>query len=293
MGRRRPHRSAGLIGAVGLAAMLSVAPACSGSGEGATSAAAPGVTVTEPGCQLAEPEVLEVEVVRTMGHSTEDYTQGLAVRGDEIIEGTGRVGESKLKVLDLATGEERSSVDLPTEVFGEGVTLTDDGIIQLTWKDGVAYRWNPEATEIVGEFRYDGEGWGLTTLDDGRLVMSDGSDNLTFRDPATFEELDRFTVQRDGGPTDLLNELDFDGESLWANRYQTDELLRIDPTCLMVTGVADLAPLVDDATATAEDAGTPIDVVNGVAHIPDTDRYLLTGKWWPTTYEVRISSVND
>jgi glutamine cyclotransferase len=118
--------------------------------------------------------------------------------------------------------------------------------------------------------------------------MSDGSDELTWRDPEDFTVVDRRVVRRDGGDADRLNELEWDGEWLWANRYQTDELVRIDPDCGVVTGVADLAALRADAERQAEVSGDEIDVVNGVAHLPGTDRYLLTGKWWPTTYEVRI-----
>ncbi|MFN7147908.1 MAG: glutaminyl-peptide cyclotransferase, partial [Microthrixaceae bacterium] len=106
--------------------------------------------------------------------------------------------------------------------------------------------------------------------------------------PVDFSVLERRTVRRDGGDADRLNELEWDGEWLWANRYQTDELLRIDPECGVVTGVADLSELRADAERQAEATGDEIDVVTGVARLPGTDRYLLTGKWWPTTYEVRI-----
>ena len=245
---------------------------------------------TPPGCgPLEAPDELAVEVVGTRLHAADAYTQGFVVVGDRLYESTGRVGESTLRELDPDSGDELRRIELPGDVFGEGLAATSDGrLVQLTWTSGVAFVWDLDSLEQVDELRYDGEGWGLTTLDDGTLLMSDGSDALTRRDPDDFSVLDRQRVRRAGGDADLLNELEWDGESLWANRYQTDELLRIDPTCSVVTGVADLSELRLDAEQAAEASGEPIDVVNGVAHLPGTDRYLLTGKWWPTTYEVRI-----
>lgn len=241
------------------------------------------------GCEMAEPEQVRVEVLDTLPHPTDAYTQGAVARGDELLISTGLVGESTLRVLDVGTGEELSSVDLPAEVFGEGLALAGDGAVQLTWTDGVAYRWNADMTEIVDEYTYDGEGWGLTTLADGTLVMSDGSERLTWRDPDAFDEVARGAVRRVGGSADMLNELEFDGESIWANRYTTDELLRIDPDCLVVTGVADLSELREDAEERAAAAGDEIDVTNGVAHLPDSDTFILMGKWWPTMYHVRLT----
>lgn len=247
-------------------------------------------TAASADCVPTEPERLQVEVLRTVPHDPEAYTQGLVVVGDRLFESTGREGASTVRELDPDTGEVLASEPLAADEFGEGLTLTDDGrLVQLTWLDGVAYEWDPDGLERLGSFSYEGEGWGLSTLDDGTLVMTDGSDELILRDPDDFIETERRTVQRADGPADRLNELEWDGTALWANRYQTDELVRIDPDCAVVTGVADLSALRRDAAAAAAEAGTPIDVTNGVAHLPGTDRYLVTGKWWPTMYEVRIS----
>ena len=117
--------------------------------------------------------------------------------------------------------------------------------------------------------------------------MSDGSDELVQRDPADFSETDRWRVQRDGGPTDQLNELEWDGTHLWANRWQTDEILRIDLACRRVDGVVDASALAADAAATSSAPGDD-DVLNGIAHLPGTDRFLVTGKLWPTLFEVRF-----
>jgi glutamine cyclotransferase len=252
--------------------------------------AAPDASAGAERCEPAEPADLRVEVVRTVPHDPQAYTQGLVMMGERLFESTGREGESTVREVDPATGEVLRRVDLAPDEFGEGLTVTDEGrLVQLTWTEGVAYEWDPDTLEQLGSFRYDGEGWGLTTLDDGTLAMSDGSDELALRDPEDFAEQALRRVQRVGGGTDMLNELEWDGDAMWANRYQTDELLRIDPDCAVVTGVADLGPLREDAAAVAAASGTPIDVTNGIAHIPGTDRYLVTGKWWPTMYEVRIS----
>ena len=237
-------------------------------------------------CMPARPATLDVEVVRTLEHDPDAYTQGLLVHDGRVYEGTGIEGRSTVRELDPATGDVVVERDLLDDQFGEGLAISGDELVQLTWTDGVAYRWSLPELEPLGEHTYSGEGWGLTTLADGTLVMSDGSDVLAVRDPDDFEVLERRRVLRQDGPADQLNELEFDGESLWANRYRSDELLRIDPGCATVTGVADLSALRADATEQAD--GERIDVTNGVAHLPGTDRFLLTGKWWPTMYEVRL-----
>src|SRR5690606_6476713 len=136
----------------------------------------------------------------------------------------------------------------------------DDRLVQLTWTEGRALVWNRSELTAVGEHRYDGEGWGISTLDDGRLVMSDGSDTLTVRDPDDFSVLERWQITRADGAADRLNELEWDGERLWANRWQTDEIVRIDLRCRRVDGVLDASALTARAATAA--AGRPIDVLN-------------------------------
>ena len=287
----------------GLLLLALVAGGCSdgaegadGANEGTTTAApvTPADMVDPPGdpsdpCRTGAPESLVPEVVRTLEHDPNAYTQGLVVHDGRLFESTGLEGRSSIRELDPASGRVLRSEPLDDDVFGEGLAVGDDGrLVQLTWTDGIAYERDADTFEELGRFEYDGEGWGLTTLADGRLVMSDGSDELVIRDPATFEALDSITVQRQGDAADRLNELEFDGTHVWANRYQTDEVLRIDLDCGLVTGVLD----VGDLTRAARDAATEGDpspeVSNGIAHLPGTDRYLLTGKRWPTMYEVTL-----
>lgn len=264
--------------------------ACGGVDEGAgdtvppvaePEAAAPGGT-----CEPTPPAELEVDVGRTLPHAQDAFTQGFEVVDGELFKSTGRVGESSVRVVDLDDGSELRRIEVP-DVFGEGLTADDRGRIwQLTWTEGIAFVRDPDTLEELERFEYEGEGWGLAALDDGRLVMSDGSDRLTVRDPDDFSVLEVWEVGRDGGPADRLNELEWDGERLWANRYLTDELVRIDVRCRVVDGVADLSELRAQAASLA--GGAEIDVTNGVAHLPGTDRYLVTGKLWPVMFEVQL-----
>jgi glutamine cyclotransferase len=236
----------------------------------------------------APPERLTVEVLDLRPHDPTAFTQGLLVVDGALYESTGQEGESTVREVDPVTGEVRRSVPLEPDLFGEGLTAVgDDRLVQLTWQHGRALVWDREDLSLVDEHAYDGEGWGITTLDDGRLVMSDGSDELAVRDPGDFAELERWTVERARGPADRLNELEWDGEHVWANRWQTDEIVRIDPDCHHVEAVVDASALSEWARDVAE-PGHDIDVLNGIAHLPGTDRFLVTGKDWPAMFEVRF-----
>lgn len=242
------------------------------------------------GCAPRAPQRLLPDVVRELAHPNDAYTQGLVVHDGALYESTGLVGESTLRELDPDTGQEVRRTDVDPAVFGEGLAVGHDGrLVQLTWKDGVAYEWDAATFTEVRRFSYRGEGWGLTTLDDGTLVMSDGSDRLVERNPDDFAVTDSYTVRRKDGPADSLNELEWDGEHLWANRYRTDEVLRIDAACATVTGVLDISQLTRAAGERVRPGDPELGVGNGIAHLPGTDRYLLTGKNWPVMFEVTLA----
>lgn len=235
-----------------------------------------------------EPTPLRAEVLAEHPHDPTAFTQGLVVVDGALYESTGRRGHSSVREVDLDSGRVLRSTDLDLELFGEGLTAVgDDRLVQLTWTEGRALVWNRSELTAVGEHRYDGEGWGISTLDDGRLVMSDGSDTLTVRDPDDFSVLERWQITRADGAADRLNELEWDGERLWANRWQTDEIVRIDLRCRRVDGVLDASALTARAATAA--AGRPIDVLNGIAHLPDSGDLLLTGKYWPLLFEVAVT----
>ncbi len=281
--------------AVAVAVVVALAASgCSGADDDAvtstTTSTAPLVTDTVPADCGPEvvPEGLGLELIDEVPHDPDAFTQGFLVIDGVLYESTGQRGRSTVRKVDPDTGEVLESTDLDPELFGEGLaTVGDDRLVQLTWTEGRALVWDREDLTLVGEHTYEGEGWGITTLDDGQLVMSDGSDVLTFRDPEDFSVVRRIRITRPGGAADQLNELEWDGEHLWANRWRTDEIVRIDLRCGRVDGVIDATALRLRAESTAEE-DEPIDVLNGIAHVPDTDELLLTGKEWPSTYRVRV-----
>ena len=239
------------------------------------------------GCAAAAPaspvSVLQLRpvVLAEIPHDRDAFTQGLELGPDGVLyEGTGLAGRSQLRELDAATGAVRRAVPLPRELFGEGITLVDDRIWQLTWKDGVALEWDRAGFRLLREVPIDGEGWGLCR-DGNRLIRSDGSDRLRFHDPVTFAETGSVSVTLDGRPVTELNELECVDGQVWANVWQTDRIVRIDPADGRVTAVVDAAGLLDPA----ERSGA--DVLNGIAAVGDGE-YLVTGKLWPTTFRVRF-----
>ncbi|MGP4111913.1 glutaminyl-peptide cyclotransferase [Streptomyces sp. 4N509B] len=233
--------------------------------------------------QPAEPELLRVEVIETMPHDVEAFTQGLEVRDGVLYEGTGLWGESFVSATDLDSGEELARVDLPAPLFGEGITLTDTSLWQLTWQDGVAFERDPATLQERRTVEYEGEGWGLCHQpSEDRLVMSDGSGTLTFRDPETFEVTGSVEVLSGGEPVSQLNELECVDDEVYANVWMSDTILRIDPATGTVTGEIDASGLL-----TAEEAQNA-DVLNGIARAPECDTFLVTGKLWPHLFHVRF-----
>lgn len=222
-------------------------------------------------------------IVAEYPHDPDAYTQGLVFIDGTLYEGTGLEGRSSLRRVDLETGEVLQSEPLDDEHFGEGVAVLGDRIYQLTWQTGQCFVYDRETFMLEETFTYETEGWGLTT-DGERLIMSDGSDRIVYRDPATFEETGHIDVADGDAPIQYLNELEFIGEEIWANIYTTDWIVRIDPTTGDVTGWIDLTGLlaVDDIPERG------VDVLNGIAHDPETGRIFVTGKLWPTLFEIEL-----
>lgn len=222
-----------------------------------------------------------VDVVRELPHDTSLFTQGLQVVGDEVYESTGRIGSSVVQRRPLEGGEPVVTVDMADDEFGEGLAVTADTLWTLTWKNGVAHNRDPQTLEVRSEVRYEGEGWGLC-FDGETLLMSDGSDTLTVRDPVTFEPAGTVPVTAGGTPVPRLNELECADGSVLANVWMTDEIVRIDPATGHVTAIYDASRLQQPRPA------DPDAVLNGIAALPDSENVLLTGKLWPTMYEVRL-----
>ncbi|HLU33935.1 MAG TPA: glutaminyl-peptide cyclotransferase [Natronosporangium sp.] len=226
---------------------------------------------------------LTVEVLNTYPHDMNAFTQGLELRDGWLYESTGQYGTSDVRKVNYESGEVVSLVPLPDDAFGEGLTIVGDQMWQLTWRERYAIRRDLETLEEVDRVEYQGEGWGICHDASGeRLVMSNGSARLTFRDPETFEEIGSVTVTRDGEPLTMLNELECVDGQVWANVWQTDEIVLIDPANGQVRAVVDASGLLSESERAVAD------VLNGIAALPDSDTFLITGKLWPTVFHVRF-----
>lgn len=228
---------------------------------------------------------LHVEIVDMRPHDVTAFTEGLDISGGELFESTGKTETSEVRVADLATGTERLRVRIPARFFGEGIAVTDTAIWQLTWRDGIAIQRDPRTLAERRRIGYEGEGWGLCAFGE-RLVMSDGSDTLTFRDPITFDRTGAVAVSGFAGAK--LNELECaeDG-TVYANTWPSDTILHIDPESGRVQAQIDASGLLDRPDI-SDDARGAAQVLNGIAQVPGTDRFLITGKYWPAIFEVRF-----
>ncbi|GAB2735021.1 glutaminyl-peptide cyclotransferase [Salinifilum aidingensis] len=224
---------------------------------------------------------LRAEVTATLPHDRSSFTQGLELHDGTLYESTGTYGGSALRALDPATGRVRSERRLPADLFGEGMTVVDDRIWQLTWQEEVALVRSADTLDELRRVPYDGEGWGLCS-DGRRLISSDGSAQLDFHDPATYEPRGSVRVHLDGRAVTQINELECVGDQVWANLWHSDHLVRIDPGTGAVTAVVDATGLLTRAERARAD------VLNGIAKVPGTDEYLLTGKNWPHLFRVRF-----
>lgn len=228
------------------------------------------------------PAAYEVEVLARYPHDTEAFTQGLVVHDGLLLEGTGGYGTSDVRAVDLASGEVLARQALPGQLFGEGLARHGDRLFQLTWQDQEGFIRDACTLDVVGEFTYDGEGWGLAS--DGELLWrSDGTATLTAHDPETLDVVRTVEVTDRGEPVLRLNELEVVGGELLANVWLTDLIARIDLGTGTVTGWVDAAALTDEVAPTDVD-----DVLNGIAATDDGDRLWLTGKRWSTVFEVRV-----
>jgi glutamine cyclotransferase len=194
---------------------------------------------------------------------------------------------TSLRRVNLEDGAVQQIEELPAEFFGEGLVLWGDKLIQLTWRNQVAFVYDMDSFEQIGQFNYETEGWGLTH--DGRqLIMSDGSSTLTFRDPETFAETGRVQVFAGEQPIDRLNELEYIDGEVWANIWQTNRIARIDPETGQVNSWLDLTGLLDTSNLTET-----VDVLNGIAYDAENGRLFVTGKLWPTLFEIELIPVAE
>lgn len=228
------------------------------------------------------------EIVKTYPHDPTAFTQGLEFRDGVLYEGTGgKEGDnfySSLRKVDFASGKVLQKYDLPREYFGEGITIFNDKIYQLTWREMTAFVYDLNFKK-TGEFRYAGEGWGLTH-DGTNLIMSDGTHVIRFVDPEDFKTVRTIVVKDENGkPVMQLNELEFVKGEIWANIWQSGWIVRIDPKDGKLLGRIDLNTMVDDEQSKNRRA----DVLNGIAYDASADRLFVTGKQWTRLFEIKVN----
>jgi len=218
-------------------------------------------------------------IVNTYPHDRGAFTQGLVYEDGFLYEGTGLRGQSTLRKVDLTSGEVIQSLELEPELFGEGIALLDERIVQLTLTSGIGIVYDQQSFSKLNEFSYTPEGWGLT-YDGNQLIMSDGSAGLRFLDPISLQVTARVTVTDGDLPVQRLNELEYVEGEIYANVWQTDLIVRISPDTGEVLGWIDLAGLRED--------GPPAGVLNGIAYDSEGRRLFVTGKNWPELFEIEL-----
>jgi glutamine cyclotransferase len=221
------------------------------------------------------------EVVKTYPHDTQAFTEGLFYLNGFLYESTGLERQSTIRKVKLETGEVIQKINVPPQYFGEGIVNWKRRLISLTWKSEVGFVYDLATLKVQRRFAYKGEGWALTQ-DGKRLIMSDGTPDLRFLDPETLQETGRITVTYDGKPVSQVNELEWIKGRIYANVWETNMMIIIDPQRGDITGVVDLTGLLPDRPPGRDS------VLNGIAYDSAHDRLFVTGKNWPKLFEIRL-----
>jgi glutaminyl-peptide cyclotransferase len=271
--------------------LLWFALAGNGCGTGAETPRASGAATPTPattpaaaptGAADAKAPIYGFEVVNSWPHDRRAFTQGLIFHDGALVESTGQYGESTLRRVDLKTGRVLKQVEVPPQFFGEGLALMNGKLYQLTWQGKRGFVYDAATFEKQGEFRYDGEGWGLTH-DGQSLILSDGTNQLRFIDPQTFRVTRTVGVFDGGRPLRDLNELEYVRGEIYANIWHDDRIVRLDPKTGRVLGWIDLRGIIPRSELDDEEA-----VLNGIAYDEVGDRLFVTGKLWPKLFEIKV-----
>jgi glutaminyl-peptide cyclotransferase len=222
------------------------------------------------------------QVIHVYPHDREAFTQGLEYRDGFLFEGTGLKGHSTVRKEELESGRVLQKIDIADQYFGEGITVFQKSIVELTWQSHTGLVYDKSSFGLLKSFSYSGEGWGLAN-DGQRIYMSDGTAQIRVLDPETLTEQRRITVHERNKQFDSLNELEWVRGEIFANVWQTDQILRISPRDGAVTGVIDLSGLLS-----REEREAGADVLNGIAYDSAGDRLFVTGKLWPKLFEIKL-----
>ncbi|MBC6414692.1 MAG: glutaminyl-peptide cyclotransferase [Chromatiales bacterium] len=227
---------------------------------------------------------LSYEVVNRFPHRPTAFTQGLVIKGDTLIESSGGYGKSLLSKVNLESGEVLSEQTMPPHIFAEGISYLKGFLYQLSYRRGVLMVYDAETLFLTEQHQYSGEGWGLTN-NGHQLIMSDGSDTLRYMSRKNFEELKRISVTENGRPLKYLNELEWVDGKIYANVWLRNKIVIINPRTGVVNAYVDLKDLLTEVRAEMM-AG----VLNGIAYDEQSKRLYVTGKYWPTLFEIEIKS---
>lgn len=222
------------------------------------------------------------EIATVLEHDPNAFTQGLLYHEGKLYESTGG-DNSWIAEIDPVSGQSNKKVTLDAQYFGEGITILNNKVYQLTWKSKVGFIYDYPSFEKIGEFNYEVEGWGITH-NNQHLIMSDGSDKLYYLDPLNLNVVETQSITENGEPSQNLNELEFVNGYIYANEWGSSYVLKIDPNRKMVVQRIDLGQLSDDIKRTYPDAN----VLNGIAYNKTTKQFLVTGKLWPKSYLLKI-----
>jgi glutaminyl-peptide cyclotransferase len=228
-------------------------------------------------------DLISYEVVRTFPHDPEAFTQGLITYNGKLYESTGREGTSWIAEVALATGKQEKKIELDKNYFGEGITIINNKIYQLTYTTHVGFVYDLKTYKKLSEFSYDYQGWGVTT-DGKHLLVSDGSEKIHFLDTLTLKETKSISIKYQNNAVKNLNELEWIDGYLYANQWQTNTIFKIDISSASVVGRMDFTSIAQKI----ENASPDADVLNGIAYEAKTKTLLITGKLWPVMYAVRL-----
>jgi glutamine cyclotransferase len=232
-----------------------------------------------------KPEIKKYKIVNTYHHDKEAYTQGLFIHKGILYEATGLKGHSTIRKTKLESGDVIQSYTISQDIFGEGITLFNNNIIQLSWQDQIAYIYDFETFKQIGEFEYYTEGWGLTN-DGTNLIMSDGSNKLYFIENQSYSIINQLEVYDNEKSVVNLNELEYIDGIIYANIYTSDKIVAIDAETGKVMFYVDLSNLLSENEIDSE-----TDVLNGIAYDFDKNKLYVTGKKWPKLFEIEISGI--
>ncbi len=234
----------------------------------------------------------DYEIVKEYKHDSDAFTQGLIFHNGFLYESTGQYGESTLRKVELETGKVLQKRNIPKEFFAEGLTLLNDKLYQVTWREGKGFIYNLNDLKLASEFRYSGEGWGLTN-DGTNLILSDGTHVIRFINPETFETIRTIVVMNeDGQPLTKINELELVKGEIWANIWHSENInkpnhiARINPADGKLLGWINLDGISDDSKRSDENT------LNGIAYDEAGDRIFVTGKYWKRLFEIKVKPIN-